>query len=73
MLKTGNIVLYKDRPALIRECADKYTIEYAFGTQKVREKDICLLHEGGLSSLTALEIPAEKDTERAAQIGRAHV
>ena len=66
MLKTGNIVLYKDRPALIRECADKYTIEYALGSQKVREKDICLLHEGGLSSLAALEMPAEKDTERAA-------
>ena len=66
MLKTGNIVLYKDRPALIRECADKYTIEYALGTQKVREKDICLLHEGALSSLTALEMPAEKDAERAA-------
>lgn len=66
MLKIGNIVLYKDRPALIRECADKYTIEYAIGTQKVREKDICLLHEGGLSSLAALEPPAEKDAEREA-------
>ena len=66
MLKTGNIVLYKDRPALIRECADKYTIEYATGTQKVREKDICLLHEGPLSSLAPLEMPAEKDAEREA-------
>ena len=66
MLKIGNIVLYKDRPALIRECADKYTIEYVLGTQKVREKDICLLHEGGLSSLAPLEPPAEKDAEREA-------
>lgn len=64
MLKTGNIVLYKDRPALIRECADKYTIEYATGTQKVREKDICLLHEGPLSSLSALFPSAQKDEER---------
>ena len=64
MLKIGNIVLYKDRPALIRECADKYTIEYATGTQKVREKDICLLHEGPLSSLSALLPSAQKDEER---------
>lgn len=64
MLKTGNIVLYKDRPALIRECADKYTIEYAIGTQKVREKDICLLHEGPLPSLSALLPSAQKDEER---------
>ena len=64
MLKIGNIVLYKDRPALIRECADKYTIEYATGTQKVRDKDICLLHEGGLSSLSALLPSAQKDEER---------
>lgn len=64
MLKIGNIVLYKDRPALIRECADKYTIEYAIGTQKVREKDICLLHEGPLPSLSALLPSAQKDEER---------
>ena len=64
MLKIGNIVLYKDRPALIRECADKYTIEYATGTQKVREKDICLLHEGPLPSLSALLPSAQKDEER---------
>ena len=39
------------------EITDKIFIQYPTGTQKVREKDITLLHEGPLSSLNQLILP----------------
>lgn len=60
MFAKGNIVLYKNQAALITECAEKYTIVYSGGTQKVREKDICLLHAGPLASLKELELPPKE-------------
>ncbi|MGI5173812.1 RNB domain-containing ribonuclease [Treponema sp. OMZ 840] len=55
MFKIGNLVLYKNQAAIVKECGEKYTIVYALGSQKVREKDICFLHQGPLSSLNELE------------------
>ena len=63
MFTNGNLVLYKNQAALIKECGEKYTIIYALGSQKVREKDICLLHKGPLSSLNEL---SSSETDNAA-------
>ncbi|WP_428771091.1 RNB domain-containing ribonuclease [Treponema sp. HNW] len=55
MFTNGTLVLYKNQAALIKECGEKYTITYSGGTQKVREKDICFLHKGPISSLNELQ------------------
>ncbi|AEJ19096.1 RNB domain-containing ribonuclease [Gracilinema caldarium] len=57
------LVIYKTKPALITEIADKLTIQLATGEQiKLRPKDITLLHPGPLGSLKELESPlAEGD------------
>lgn len=57
MFKKNAVVLYKNQPAIILEISDKITIHYSTGTQKVREKDIKLLHEGPLPSLSQLILP----------------
>lgn len=58
MFTVKSVVLYKNQPALITEVGDKYTIEYATNsgkkkteTQKVRDKDIILLHGGQVNSI----------------------
>ena len=52
---TGSLVLYKIRPARIKEISDKIEIELEGGkTKRVRDKDIELLHPGPLSSLKVL-------------------
>lgn len=55
MLKKGSVVLYKNHYALITECGEKYTIAFTGGSQKVREKDIALLHIGALATLSQIE------------------
>lgn len=55
MLKKGSVVLYKNQSALIVESGEKYGIVFSGGSQNVREKDIALLHEGPLLSLSELE------------------
>ena len=61
-MKKGNIVLYKNQPALITAIqADKFEIELESGVKKVRGKDICLLSDGEARSLQAVltaSIPA---------------
>ncbi len=56
MLKKGSVVLYKNNCALVVESSDKFLINFANGSQSVREKDISLLHEGPLNSFSAIEI-----------------
>ena len=63
MFIKGNLVLYKGQAALVKDVADKITIEYCsmpatatgkaakYSTQKVRTKDIVLLYEGPVSAL----------------------
>jgi len=43
-MKKGNLVLYKNQPALITDVqGDKFEITLESGTKKVREKDIVLM------------------------------
>ena len=51
----GSLVLYKIRPARVKEMADKIEIELEGGkTKRVRDKDVTLLHPGPLHSLKEL-------------------
>ena len=53
-MKKGNLVLYKNQPALITDVqGDKFEITLESGTKKVREKDIVLLHGGECRSIKA--------------------
>ena len=71
MINSKSLVLYKKQPAAVTETGEKYTIEFCtapatptgkkaqYGTQKVRDKDIILLHEGPISSLEAVLTAAD--------------
>jgi exoribonuclease II len=62
-LKAGALVLYKIRPARVKEVADKIAIELEGGKSKrVREKDVLLLHPGPTSDLKNLQ-PLEGEVE----------
>ena len=53
-MKKGNLVLYKNQPALITDVqGDKFEIALETGTKKVREKDIVLLHDGECRNIKA--------------------
>lgn len=62
MVSKNAAVIYKTQPAVVIELdGDKYTIQFftqgkkrETATQKVREKDFVLLHNGAVSSLDAL-------------------
>lgn len=54
-LAVGSLVLYKIRPAKVKDLSDKIEIELEGGaTKRVRDKDIELLHPGPLASLREL-------------------
>lgn len=58
-LQVGSLVLYKDRPALVRRVDKKVQIEMEDGElRSVRIKDVALLHPGPLESLDLAEPPA---------------
>ena len=64
-LQPGSLVLYKNRPARIAHAGETLEIELEVGkTQKVRPKDITLLHPGPLASLRDLQ-PQSGDLETA--------
>ncbi len=58
-MNKGALVLYKERPAVIKEMSlDKFEIELERGCKKVRQKDIVFFHEGPISSVSeALNAP----------------
>lgn len=70
-MEKGSLVIYKTQPALVLEAGDKYTIQFQtslatstgkkaqYGTQKVRDKDVMLLHEGPVQSLETVLNRAE--------------
>jgi len=63
--REGSLVLYKGRPARVARVGDKLEIELGAGeTQKVRPKDVVLLHPGPLRSLADLK-PVDGETEAA--------
>ena len=52
----SSLVLYKSRPARVQKVTDKLVIELEGGTtQRVRNKDVQLLHRGPLNSLAELK------------------
>jgi exoribonuclease-2 len=60
MLKEGQLVLYKNKPALALSSGDKAEIRLPdASTVKVREKDVILLHGGPLKSFSAATAAAE--------------
>ena len=55
-ISKDSLVLYKNRPALIKRAEDKLTIALESGKSvKVRPKDVLLLHPGPLQSLGQLQ------------------
>ena len=82
-MNKNTLVLYKSQPAVVTDRdGDKYLIRFCtqpataggkkavYGEQKVREKDVVLLHEGPASSLEA--VLAFSDDKLAAQLEETH-
>ncbi len=64
-LKAGNLLVYKQQPAVVAAAGDKIEILTRDGRRlKVRPKDVLLLHEGPLASPAALP-PVEGDVQTA--------
>ena len=64
-IRCGSLVLYKNKPARVREIDDKLEIELQGGERsRVRTKDVELLHSGPLNSLGEL-VPMEGDIQTA--------
>jgi exoribonuclease II len=53
-IKSGALVLYKNRPARVLSTGDKFEIELVEDHLLVRPKDVLLLHPGPVSSLKGL-------------------
>ena len=65
-LRAGALVLYKNRPALVRAVRDKIELEVQGGKRvRVRPKDVALLHPGPLEDLAALEALPPGEVEAA--------
>jgi exoribonuclease-2 len=62
MFTKGSVVIYKNQPAVIIGCGEKYTIQFASGqklqtvTQSVRQKDIVLLCKSNNSVVQPKEL-----------------
>lgn len=68
MLKSNSLLLYKQRPARLMRVGDRLEIELEGGeTIRVRSKDVTLLHEGPLNSLSEL-VPQEGEVQEAWEI-----
>lgn len=58
-IQTDSLVLYKDKPACVKQVGDKLEIRTERGkTVKVRSKDVTLIHPGPVQSLAALKPPS---------------
>jgi exoribonuclease II len=65
MFRAQALALYKNRPALVLEVRDRIEIQLEDGsTQRVRDKDLVLLHEGPVKSLPAPAEGGDFDTAR---------
>jgi len=68
LLKPNSLLLYKQRPARLVRAGDRLEIELEGGEViRVRSKDVTLLHEGPLSSLSEL-VPQEGEVQEAWEI-----
>jgi exoribonuclease-2 len=64
--REGSLVLYRGRPARVRALGEKIELELADGQpQRVRPKDIAVLHPGPLRALADLTPPAPGEPESA--------
>ena len=60
MFSKGSLVIYKNQPAVIVECGEKFTINFVTGpkmqitSQNVRAKDILLLNASPVSDIKAV-------------------
>lgn len=70
MIQKNALVLYKGKPALVRETGQKISISTADGkTKSVRPKDLQLLHPGPLDSLSRLkEIPLQSSLQEVTEL-----
>ncbi|MGQ9491060.1 MAG: RNB domain-containing ribonuclease [Anaerolineae bacterium] len=65
----NSLVLYKARPARVRQAGEKLILELEDGTTiKVRPKDVSLLHPGPITNLTAVLTPPPGDPHTAWEI-----
>jgi exoribonuclease-2 len=57
MISCGALVIYKNKPAIVKDCADgKFTISLQNGEQvKVRDKDIEAIHSGPVKDFSGIE------------------
>lgn len=75
-MKKNSLVLYKNTPAVVTDIdGEKFVIRFCtspatstgkkavYGEQKVREKDVCLIHEGPVSSLEKVLAFVDDDIE----------
>ena len=68
MFEPNSLLLYKNRPARLLRVSDRIEIELENGeVQKVRPKDVALLHPGPLASLADLK-PQQGEVEAAWEI-----
>lgn len=68
-IPVNSLVLYKTRPACVRQTGDKLTLELEGGeTVRVRPKDVVLLHPGPVTSLAAALQPPAGDPQTAWEI-----
>jgi exoribonuclease II len=66
--RENSLVIYKNRPARVKHVGEKLDIELAGGdVQKVRPKDVVLLHPGPMRSLNELR-PQSGDMEAAWEV-----
>lgn len=65
MFRADNLVIYKNRPALVREARDRIEIRTEDGSSvKVRDKDIRILHEGPVKTIPGPSSGGDFDTAR---------
>lgn len=65
MFRADNLVIYKNRPALVREIRDRIEIRTEDGASvKVRDKDLYLLHEGPVKTIPAASVDGDFETAR---------
>lgn len=68
MIRTGSLVLYKNRPARVVDAGERFEIELdGDERRKVRPKDVTLLHPGSVGSLDELT-PQAGEVETAWEI-----
>jgi exoribonuclease-2 len=68
MIGENALVIYKNKPALVKEAADgKFSISLADGSSvKVRDKDIELIHPGPVKNFSGIDIDVSKEAIREA-------